>query len=495
MLAISRDNKMYAIKAEALIKKENFALPRAIHKWEKTDTKTIKFGDLTISKAQYFRLWAWYLAEGSGRIKNGHYEVKLAQKDPVKIYNDLPELQSILHINSDCVCLHGEYARYFECMFGIYADKKFIPPFIKNSSAENIKEFLSAFVIADGTYFTEKAHKNSYTESRTREVLRTSSKKMADDLCELIIKAGWLPSEYVLNEKGKTIQFKNGEYEINTDCHNISICRSKTRTYGADVPGHKPRHKPELIKYNGKVYDVELEKWHFLLVRRNGKCAWSGNCRGTWARYDVGLDNINIDALVAEQSKNAKKWNNAVKEAKEEFKKKGFENPDDSTKGFTARIQELYTGADSVEKSLTFSGHKLQGRTSFRGLNISIENKKGSIRRGVDSDGHKWAIKMHFDYGYIRGTEGVDGDHVDCYIGDNIDAKNVYIIHQKIPGTDKYDEDKCMLGFNTLADAKAAYLKQYDKPGFFGGVDTVPFEVFKQKVLMKKYHGKKLTLN
>ena len=105
------------------------------------------------------------------------------------------------------------------------------------------------------------------------------------------------------------------------------------------------------------------------------------------------------------------------------------------------------------------------------------------------------AIKMHYDYGYIRGTEGVDGDHVDCYIGDNIDAKNVYIIHQKIPGTDKYDEDKCMLGFDTLADAKAAYLKQYDKPGFFGGVDTVPFELFKQKVLMKKYHGKKLVLN
>ena len=45
-------------------------------------------------------------------------------------------------------------------------------------------------------------------------------------------------------------------------------------------------------------------------------------CRGTWQRYDIGLDNINIDALVAEQSKNAKKWNNAVKAAKEEYKEK-----------------------------------------------------------------------------------------------------------------------------------------------------------------------------
>lgn len=147
-----------------------------------------------------------------------------------------------------------------------------------------------------------------------------------------------------------------------------------------------------------------------------------------------------------------------------------------------------------TEKSLTWSGHKLQGRTTFNGLNISIENKKGSIRRGTDSDGHEWAITMHYDYGYIRGTEGVDGDHVDCYLGGNEDAKNVYIIHQKIPGTDKYDEDKCMLGFDTLADAKAAYLRQYDKPGFFGGVDTVPFDVFKEKVLSKKWHGKRLNL-
>jgi len=39
---------------------------------------------------------------------------------------------------------------------------------------------------------------------------------------------------------------------------------------------------------------------------------------------------------------------------------------------------------NNVIKSLTFSGWKLQGRTTFRGLNISIENRKGSVRRGTD---------------------------------------------------------------------------------------------------------------
>lgn len=231
-------------------------------------------------------------------------------------------------------------------------------------------------------------------------------------------------------------------------------------------------------EWNGKEHGVTTGVFHPF-------------CRGYWAPYDVGGGNI--DAMVAELSKKSEKWNNAVKQAKNEFKEKGIKTPDDSTKGFTDRINELFHG-ENVKKSLTYSGHKLQGRTTFQGMNISIENKKGSIRRGTDSDGHKWAIKMYYDYGYIRGTEGADGDHVDCYLGGNEGAKKVYIIHQKIPGTDKYDEDKCMLGFDTLEEAKAAYLKQYDKPGFFGGIDTVAVEVFKEKVLLKKWHGKKLEL-
>lgn len=311
--------------------------------------------------------------------------------------------------------------------------------------------------------------------------------RVADTEIQNAFNNSFVQEEVYNTEEGKKTYFKRIEVIDGNTCPKCKAINGKIAVW-SDKPLNDEKSKDKNADYviwegkDGFEWECPISVKH-------------PYCRGTWQRYDIGLDNINIDALVAEQSKNAKKWNNAVKAAKEEYKEKGIKNPDDSTKGFTERIKELYNGADSVEKSLTFSGHKLQGRTAFRGLNISIENKKGTIRRGVDSDGHKWAIKMHYDYGYIRGTEGVDGDHVDCYIGDNIDAKNVYIIHQKIPGTDKYDEDKCMLGFDTLADAKAAYLKQYDKPGFFGGVDTVPFELFKQKVLMKKYHGKKLVLN
>ncbi|HET7674772.1 MAG TPA: hypothetical protein VFL54_04555, partial [Gammaproteobacteria bacterium] len=83
-----------------------------------------------------------------------------------------------------------------------------------------------------------------------------------------------------------------------------------------------------------------------------------------------------------------------------------------------------------------------------------------------------------------RRTEGVDGDHVDVYIGPNEDAENVYIVHQRQAGNWKeYDEDKCMLGFATLADAKRAYLRQYDDPRFLGPVTVMPFKDFKDKAL------------
>jgi hypothetical protein len=140
----------------------------------------------------------------------------------------------------------------------------------------------------------------------------------------------------------------------------------------------------------------------------------------------------------------------------------------------------------NVTKSLTYSGHKLQGRTRLYGMDISIENKKGSYRSGVDKDGHKWKTLMHYDYGYIRGTVGRDKDHLDTYVGPDKEAQKVYVIHQNDPVTHKYDEDKCMLCFSSAADAKAAYMKQYDRPGFYGSMTTMTIEQFKSFIFSHK---------
>jgi hypothetical protein len=253
-------------------------------------------------------------------------------------------------------------------------------------------------------------------------------------------------------------------------------------------------------------------------------------CRGVWVRHNGAA----VNALVAELHGNTVEFNNALAKAKNEYKKKGVQTPTDKTPGFNESVNQYYgpelgdeyrekyslafkqarmefekrgiehpTGKtpgfrDRIQdiyqellgKSLTWSGYKLQDRYGFAGLEISVENKKGSTRKGIDKDGHKWSCFMNFDYGYIRSSIGVDGDHVDVYIGPDESAENVYVVHQNDPITGKYDEDKVMLGFNSIKAAREAYLKQYDRPGFLGSIDTLPLEDFKKKVLSKKNHGK-----
>ncbi len=122
-------------------------------------------------------------------------------------------------------------------------------------------------------------------------------------------------------------------------------------------------------------------------------------------------------------------------------------------------------------------------RLKFQGLNISIENPAGSMRYGTDQDGHDWSSMLHFDYGYIRSTLGVDGDLVDCFIGPNKDAPKVYVIHQRNTKTGAFDEDKCMLGWLNKADAKRDYLLNYDRKDQYMGCTAMTMDEFKPKVL------------
>jgi hypothetical protein len=135
------------------------------------------------------------------------------------------------------------------------------------------------------------------------------------------------------------------------------------------------------------------------------------------------------------------------------------------------------------------AGNYPKKKVAYRGLRISIENPKGSTRSGTDPNGHKWSITMKNDYGYIRGTLGVapDKDHLDCYLGPDENAENVYIVHQRKAGNWKdWDEDKCLLAFPDKESAIAAYLKHYDDPRFLGPVTTMPFDEFKEKALNHK---------
>lgn len=111
------------------------------------------------------------------------------------------------------------------------------------------------------------------------------------------------------------------------------------------------------------------------------------------------------------------------------------------------------------------AGNYRKGHVQVGTFDVTIENPKGSVRSGVDADGNKWSVMMNNSYGYIRGTEGVDGDHIDVFLSDDIDGWNgshAFVIDQyNEDGT--FDEHKVMLGFNEADEAQSAFTSNYDK--------------------------------
>lgn len=110
------------------------------------------------------------------------------------------------------------------------------------------------------------------------------------------------------------------------------------------------------------------------------------------------------------------------------------------------------------------AGNYKKGHVQVGVFDITIEQPKGSVRSGVDANGNKWETTMQNTYGYIRGTEGVDGDHIDVFLSNDIDGWNgrrMFVVDQ-YNEDGSFDEHKVMLGFNETDDAEAAYFANYD---------------------------------
>ena len=124
-------------------------------------------------------------------------------------------------------------------------------------------------------------------------------------------------------------------------------------------------------------------------------------------------------------------------------------------------IEETETNPSDAQKE---SGNYKKGHIKFGGYDYTIENPKGSTRSGKDADGKEWKVTMHDTYGYIRGKYGKDGDHLDMFINDKADLDNwngdVFVVDQVNPDG-SFDEHKVMYGFDSMDDAKKAYLANY----------------------------------
>lgn len=134
--------------------------------------------------------------------------------------------------------------------------------------------------------------------------------------------------------------------------------------------------------------------------------------------------------------------------------------------GLSEKIADAEANTDiNPTEAQKEAGNYKKGHVRVGTFDISIEQPKGSVRSGVDANGKKWETTMQNTYGYIRGTEGVDGDHIDVFLSDDIDGWNgrkAFVVDQ-YNEDGSFDEHKVMLGFNEAADAETAYFANYDK--------------------------------
>ena len=131
---------------------------------------------------------------------------------------------------------------------------------------------------------------------------------------------------------------------------------------------------------------------------------------------------------------------------------------------------EYYTKLERVENAISLdqlpeptiaqihSGNYKKHHLKLHGLDVSIENPQGSTRRGTGPDGTPWESVLPAHYGYVKRTEGADGDHVDVYLGPYEESELVFVVDQTRLDDGEFDEHKCIFGALSSTQAKEIYL-------------------------------------
>lgn len=129
----------------------------------------------------------------------------------------------------------------------------------------------------------------------------------------------------------------------------------------------------------------------------------------------------------------------------------------------------------------TYKKHHIR----LHGLDIAIENPKGSVRKGVDPVTKKvWSVTMPYDYGYIKRTTGADGDHVDVCIGPDETSDKVWVVDQVDLNSGAFDEHKCVFGCANEVEAMALYQSGFsdghghDRMGAVTGMSMEEFKIW-----------------
>lgn len=158
-----------------------------------------------------------------------------------------------------------------------------------------------------------------------------------------------------------------------------------------------------------------------------------------------------------------------------------------------ASVAEAAKDADPNPSEAQIAAENYEhGHARLHGMGISIENAKGAVRSGTDPDGKEWSVTMPATYGYVLGTEGEDGDNLDCYVGPDEACERVFVVDQLDPDSGDFDEHKVFFGFDSEAAVKECYDAGFSDgsgPSRRATVTEIALPTFKAWAFSKRVKG------
>ena len=270
-----KDFGYWKLEQEKDLPNYDFKFLGTIPNYKGLDIDKIRIGKYEFDIESFVEFLGYYLSEGSiSKPTRGKWQIKITQNESDSkeimlasakmLFGKIWNGKNAFYIP----LLDEELIDYFKKLGKSY--NKYIPREIKELDKRYLKIFLDAYILGDGSIRKGKFWKG-YLFGGERTYF-TSSERLASDIGEIILKIGNRPSYYYKKDTEYT-KHKNGLYLTKHNCWRIR--ENITTTPNRD------NLRKTLVDYNDYVYDVELEKYHTLFVRRKGKVLLSGNCRCT----------------------------------------------------------------------------------------------------------------------------------------------------------------------------------------------------------------------
>lgn len=260
------------------LKSEWFTIPKGC-------TQRTSYNSCKVPMVDWVRFLGWYVSEGNLVFSDGKPRgVVISQSNQT----NLDEIERVCYrigvryhrYGRSVVFAHPGIANYLH-QYGRYSYQKWVPDVVHTLSPELIEEFLQCFKKGDG-----------YDQGDGgREVLYTSSKRLADDLQILSYKAG----------REATVKRRPliGRPAPNGTSRHDGYVVARSRP-GLDSHIKVTKGKLRIVDYSGEVFCANVPPHHTLFTRRHGVCMWSGNSgvedlawerADTWAKRKLAIGN------------------------------------------------------------------------------------------------------------------------------------------------------------------------------------------------------------